>query len=102
VPLVLDAAAVSALMGEPEKAWSHLERAAAKAPPAVVLRSFRGSAFEEIRKTEAGRAFEKRLDNQDRRQQALDEPSMPWDAFSNEPLLSAPAAGSTARQDKPE
>lgn len=102
VPLVLDAAAVSALMGEPERAWSHLEHAAAKAPPAVVLRSFRGSAFEAIRKTEAGQAFEKRLDEQARRGQSLDEHSRAWDAFSNEPLLFSPPAGSTARREKPE
>ncbi|HOW96616.1 MAG TPA: tetratricopeptide repeat protein [Kiritimatiellia bacterium] len=91
IPLIMDAAAVAALMGDMDKARAHLEHAAAKAPPSVVLQSFRGPAFAELRKTDAGRAFESELEKKDRARQLTggDEAVAPWDAYSNEPLLSS-------------
>lgn len=92
VPLQLDAAAVAALMNEPHQAWSHLERAASNAPPAVILRTFREPAFSTLRQTDKGKAFEKRLEDQCRIAPSSEEAPVAWDALANEPLLSAPAS----------
>ncbi|MBP7831055.1 MAG: tetratricopeptide repeat protein [Kiritimatiellae bacterium] len=99
VPLVLDAAAVAALMGQPDQAWTHLEHAAVQAPASTVMQSYAGPAFDALRKTDAGRAFEARLKDRsalDRRR--VDEAVVAWDAASNEPLLSSGLAAAPAAE----
>lgn len=101
IPLVLDAAAVAALMGQPDKAWAHLEHAATQAPAATVLQSYAGPAFDVLRKTDAGRAFEVRLKERtalDRRR--VDNAVTAWDAASNEPMLSSSLAAAPVGEEE--
>lgn len=84
-PLVLDAAATAALMGNMEQAISYLEKAEGIIPAPLLLQSYRGPAFREIRKTEPGKALENRLAEKIR--SVTGAPPDPG-LLGNEPLLS--------------
>lgn len=66
VALYFDAAAVCALMGDAEGAFSNLERASGLSGPAAVYQVYTQPAFSSLRETVMGREFEKHLAEQAR------------------------------------
>jgi tetratricopeptide (TPR) repeat protein len=57
----LDAASVCALTGENDRSLAYLERALDTAPPGDVFRHYKGTAFDNIRLSDQGKEFEKKI-----------------------------------------
>lgn len=62
----LDAAGICASRKDNERALAYLEKALVVAPPAVVFQQYKSPAFQTIRATEEGLAFEKKIAEQAR------------------------------------
>ena len=87
-PLHYDAAATEALMGNGEDAIKHLAKAEELTSPAAVYLMYQQPAFDQVRRTEAGIAFEKALLERARAQKTVDTVSARAVLKATEPMIS--------------
>lgn len=87
-PLYYDAAATEALMGNGEDAIKHLEKAEELTSPAAVYLMYQQPAFDQVRRTENGIAFEKALLERARTQKNVDTVSARAVLKATEPMIS--------------